>query len=258
VPELSDVEGFRRYLTRYGADRRIESVSAEDPAMVRNSTPQSLGRALKGRRFRSPRRHGKWLIAPAEGPRVVFHFGMNGLLEFSSGPGEPHPHDRVVFGLEGGVLRFRDMRRFGGVWLLRPGEPLESVTGPLGPDALSVDADSFCAGLRGRRGGVKAALMDQTLIAGLGNLLSDEILWRARIDPRTACSELSAAAAKRIHARMGEVLRAANRHARVPGKEGWLTGARDEPEPRCPRCGRRLRKATVAGRTAAWCSRCQR
>ena len=257
MPELPDVEGFRRYLARYAAGQRVGRVEVRDAVLVRNASPRALGRALAGAQLGDPRRHGKWVIAPADGVALAMHFGMTGLLHWTAGDAPAHPHDRVVLHCESGRLAYRNMRKFGGVWLAR--EPDASdVTGPLGPDALDVDATLFEELLARRRAGIKAALMDQTLIAGLGNLLVDEILWRARVRPRTRIERLSGPRRRRIHDEMEATLRESVPTARVPSKPGWLTTVRDEREPRCPRCGRGLRRETVAGRTTVWCPRCQR
>jgi formamidopyrimidine-DNA glycosylase len=257
MPELADVEGFRRYFARYAAGHEIESVGVADPGLVRNTSAQGLGRALRGHRFEKPRRHGKWLIAPAEGARVLMHFGMTGLLVWSRDGEDRHPHDRITFRLDEGELRYRNMRRFGGLWLARDEAATEKKLGPLGPDAMEVSEAAFRDLIGSRRGGIKAALLDQTFIAGLGNLLSDEILWRARVDPRSRASKLSRRRVGAVHREMREVLRISNRHGRVPRLDGWLTGVRDEREARCPRGHGRLRRETVAGRTTVWCSTCQ-
>jgi formamidopyrimidine-DNA glycosylase len=258
MPELPDVEGFRRYFARYAAGRQVTAVEVADRDLVRNTTPQGLARRLVGRRFSKPGRHGKWLIAPNGGPELLLHFGMSGLLAYSARDTDRHRHDRATFLLGEGRLRYRNMRRLGGIWVARSPAERQEATGPLGPDALEIEADEFAHLLERRRGGIKSALMDQRLIAGLGNLLSDEILWRARIHPRRPVARLRRDRFERLHGAMRNVLRVANRHRRVPPIAGWLTGARDAPEPRCPRCGAHLRRATVAGRTAVWCPRCQR
>ena len=188
MPELPDVEGFRRVLARDAKGKPIEAVEVLDRTMLRNSSPQTLGRALAGARFREPRRHGKWLLAPAGEATVLMHFGMTGLLEWARRGSERHVHDRVVFVCRGGELRYRNMRKFGGVWLARDERQLRAVTGPLGPDAQDVDRELFEELLRRRRGGLKAALMDQRLFAGIGNLLADEIAWRAGSTPARGSS----------------------------------------------------------------------
>jgi formamidopyrimidine-DNA glycosylase len=257
VPELPDVEGFRRYFARYAAGRRVLGVRVHDAELARNTTAQVLGRILSGRRFGEPSRTGKWLRAPAEGPCVLMHFGMTGLLKWTS-DGEDHPHDRLVFDLENGELRYRNMRRFGGVWLARSAADVEEITGRLGPDAMSLDRERLGELLSARRGGIKAALMDQRLVAGIGNLLSDEVLWRARVHPREPARELSPRRLDALERELREVIAASNRRGRIPPIEGWLTGARDKRDARCPRCDAPLRRSTVAGRTACWCPRCQR
>ena len=258
MPELPDVEGFKRYFVRHAAGHRIVTVEVLDRALVRNATAPALERALDDRRFTRARRHGKWLIAETGGPCVLFHFGMTGLLAWSRSADERHPHDRVIFRLTDGELRYRNMRRFGGIWLARDAREREAVIGDLGPDALAVRRAEFHERIGGRRGAIKPVLMDQRLIAGLGNLLCDEVLWRARLNPFNRVPSIDERARDAIYDRMNEVLRESNRHGRVPPKEGWLTGVRDDRSGRCPRCGARLRRAPLGGRTTCWCPRCQR
>jgi formamidopyrimidine-DNA glycosylase len=257
LPELPDVEGFRR-VCRRAKDRRIEGVDVLDQVMLRNSSPRAVDRGLRGLGFREPVRHGKWLYAPTgDGPTVLMHFGMTGLLEWAPS-GERHLHDRLVVRCEGGELRYRNMRKFGGVWLARDEREREAITGRLGPDAAALGRDDFHDLLGRRRGGAKAALMDQRLIAGLGNLMVDETLWRAKVHPRADVARMSARRLDAIYESMEGVVRESIPTGRVPGFEGWITGVRDRPVPECPRCGTRMRKATVAGRTTCWCPRCQR
>jgi formamidopyrimidine-DNA glycosylase len=132
------------------------------------------------------------------------------------------------------------------------------VTGPLGPDAATLDSDQLQELLSRRRGAIKAALMDQRLLAGVGNLLSDEILWRARIHPGTAVGTLTGARRRRLYEALHGAVGESIRYGRVPHGRRWLTRVRDDRDGRCPRCGSRLRHATIAGRTACWCPREQR
>jgi formamidopyrimidine-DNA glycosylase len=198
-------------------------------------------------------------MAPVtDGAELLLHFGMTGLLTWAGDDRDRHPHDRVIFVCERGELRYNNMRRFGGVWLARDASERDCVTGPLGPDAAAIEPDQFEQLLTGRRGGVKAALMDQRLIAGVGNLLSDEILWRACIHPATPVRRLSAGKRRRLYEALGAATGESIRYGRVPHGRRWLTRVRDEKQAACPRCGTRLKRATVAGRTACWCPRCQR
>jgi formamidopyrimidine-DNA glycosylase len=251
VPELPDVEGFR-LVARRAADRRIERVEVLDRVLLRGGRAA----AVEGERFGEPERHGKWLFAPAGDAEILMHFGMTGQLGWERRRSDRHVHDRVVFVCRGGELRYRNMRKFGGVWISKQGR--ERVTGPLGPDATEVDLERFRELLGRRRGTLKGALMDQRLIAGLGNLMVDELAWRARVDPRTPVPRLSKRRLARLWEAMDGVVRESIPTGRVPLHESWLTGVRGLRDPRCPRCGGPLRKGTVAGRTTVWCGRCQR
>ena len=99
--------------------------------------------------------------------------------------------------------------------------------------------------------------MDQSVLAGLGNMLTDEICWRARVHPSKAIADLSDDELRRLHAAMKRTLSTAVRHGRIPGLPRWLTGVRNDPDPSCPRCGTRLRRGRISGRTSLWCPHCQ-
>ena len=179
---------------------------------------------------------------------------MTGLLEWTPKRTERHVHDRIVFVCRGGELRYRNMRRFGGIWLARDEREREQVTGPLGPDAQDVRRDALEELLGRRRGSVKAALMDQRLLAGVGNLLADEILWRAGIDPRTPVPRLGRVRRDRLYAGLRDALRGSIPRGRVPHGPNWLTRVRDTRDA----ASRAVARAPVAGRTAVWCPNCQR
>jgi len=257
VPELPDVEGFRRELADTLPGRRIRRVHVRDPGILRDTTAQALARRLDGHRFDRPRRHGKWLILPTDGPTLLVHSGMTGHPHYAADGAEREPHERLVIELDRGELRYADLRKLRGVWLADNDDDVAHASGPQGPDALGIGLPAFRDVLRGRSGRLKPTLMDQSVIAGLGNLLTDEICWRARILPTRPIPELDADDVKRLHAAMTQVLRTAVRHSRVPGLPRWLTGVRDEPDPSCPRCGTRLARGRLAGRTSLWCPRCQ-
>ncbi|MCN9243507.1 Fpg/Nei family DNA glycosylase [Streptomyces sp. RY43-2] len=258
MPELPDVEGFRQVLMRCGSRRCVTDVDVRDAGVLRGVTERRLCGELTGRCLKKPWRHGKWLFVPTDGDvTLVCHFGMTGSLRCCR-PDEPiERHDRIVFTLDDTRhLRYRDQRKLQGVQLTdRDG--LDRILGRLGPDALTVGRAEFRELLSGRRGAVKGALMDQSVIAGLGNLLCDEILWRARVEPRTPVRDLGEAALRRVHTAMGRVLETAVRAACVPPRRTWLTGRRDDSEPRCPRCGHHLCAGRVAGRRTVWCPVCQ-
>lgn len=251
------MEGFRRELAETLPGRRIRRVQVRDPGILRNTTAGTLARRLTGHRFGAPRRHGKWLILPTEGPTLLVHSGMTGRPYLAAEGAAEIGHERLVVSLDKGELRYADLRKLRGVWLADDEHDIAHVTGPQGPDALGLGLPAFRRALAGRRGRLKTALTDQSVIAGLGNLLADEICWRARIRPTRPVAALSHDDLKRLHRAMTQVLCTAVRHGRVPGLPRWLTGPRDEPDPHCPRCSTRLDRGRVSGRTTFWCPRCQ-
>lgn len=259
MPELPDVEGFRRTLDSCGRGRRIEKVEVADAGVLRGVTAPRLARALEGRRQTAAERHGKWLVVRVEGGSVVLlHFGMTGQLLCRPAEDPPHRHDRVRVLLSDGMeVRYRDQRKLQGLRLATSQAAVERVLAEQGPDALSVGREDFRDVLRARRAKVKAVLMDQSALAGLGNLLADEILWRAHLHPATAGNELSGRDADRLYSAMGQVLRVSVEAERVPARRSWLTGHRDTKSPHCPRCGTSLLRGEVAGRTSVWCPHCQ-
>jgi formamidopyrimidine-DNA glycosylase len=256
MPELPDVEGFRRVLAEHTGEP-IESVTVRDTGVLREVGARRLRETLRGRRFEEPRRHGKWLIAPAGGPVLLLHFGMTGSLSWHSADRPRHLHDRVVWTFEDGELRYRDMRKLQGVRLAEDESQVERLLHDLGPDALSVSRECFDALLAGRRGRLKTAMTDQSIIAGLGNLLADEICWRGRVDPLRAAKDLDERDRRALYGAMRRVLRDSVRAGCVPARDSWLTGARDEREGPCPRCGTTLSSRRVSGRRTVWCRRCQ-
>jgi formamidopyrimidine-DNA glycosylase len=266
MPELPDVEGFHRLLAEAAEGARIERVEVFDEGVLRGSTGLRFRQEVAGRTFAPSRRHGKWLVAPLrdgrehhdDDPSIVFHFGMAGGLVWSDDPdAEVHRHDRVVFRLPGGTLHYRDMRKLQGIRLLGDDDEVVDLLSGLGPDASRVTGGEFAERLKGLRGQVKPALMDQETIAGLGNLLTDEILWQAGIHPARPVSSLSDADRAHLYRTMRSVIRRAMRYGRVPDRPGWLTGRRDLPAGTCPRCGTPLRRSRVGGRGTVWCPQCQ-
>lgn len=265
MPELPDVEGFRRVLDRHGTGRRIDCVRVSDADVLESVSPRELHEEVEGRTLASPRRHGKWLLGPLRSgsqhrqdePTLVFHFGMTGGL-FEASPEEPgHQHDRIVLCVEQKELRYRDLRKLRGIRLAADDDSLHELLHHLGPDAASISSAELRQRLQAKSSTVKRALMDQTVLAGLGNLLADEILWRARLHPSIPANELSETEQKRLYRAMRTVLRDSMEAGRVPDTSGWLTACRDVQDASCPRCETQLKESRVSGRKALWCPACQ-
>lgn len=156
-----------------------------------------------------------------------------------------------------GQLRYRNMRKFGGVWLAHSEAELQRIRGRLGPDWQSVSSSQFEAIVETRQATIKAVLLDQSVAAGLGNLTADEALWQARIDPARPAASLEAGERRALYRKIQKVLRDSIPYGLVPAKRTWLTGARAR-DASCPRCGASLQRRQVAGRTTFWCPREQR
>jgi formamidopyrimidine-DNA glycosylase len=257
VPELPDVEGFRRTFAKYATGKKPRAVRWIDASMLRETTPNRIAHALKGTRFSKPERQGKLLICRTEGPvTLLFHFGMTGTFVWCE-RGSRHPHDRLALEFDDGQLRYRNMRKFGGIWLADSEADLERIRGRLGPDWQSVSWAAFEALVEGRRASIKALLLDQSAAAGLGNLTADEALWQAQIDPARRVSSLEANERRALYRKIQKVLRDSIPYGLVPSKRSWLTGARG-PGAACPRCGERLQRRQIAGRSTFSCPREQR
>jgi formamidopyrimidine-DNA glycosylase len=257
VPELADVEHFRRIFARHSNGRRVQRVVVTDPGILRNVSAPELDRALRGHRFEEPERHGKWLIARTDGPALLVHFGMTGDISWAADSTGRHPHDRLILDLEQGELRYRNMRKLGGVWLAANQREVDGLLDRLGPDAFSVGRKEFLERLGRRRGRVKAALMDQSLVAGVGNLLGDEVLWRARIHPARQVSDLSGDENAALFRALRSVIRQAVDLYEEGSPSRWMR-VRGRPGARCPRCRTELARILVGGRGTYFCPACQR
>ena len=259
MPELPDVEVFRRTVAHASLHRAIVGVDVADPEVLDDVSAAELAAELTGSELTGTSRHGKHLYVRRDhGPVLALHFGMTGHVE--PGPDEdPEPdHARVsIHFADGRRLVFVDQRRFGRLTLVDDAAKDVEERG-LGPDALDVGLDLLVDLLEVSRADLAPAMMDQSRIAGLGNIYSDEILFQARLDPHARADSLTRAEATRLHHQLRRVLeRAIEAHAdpdRMP--EGWLIRAREDGAP-CPRGRGVVRPYRAAGRTAYWCPECQ-
>jgi formamidopyrimidine-DNA glycosylase len=257
VPELPDVEGYRRTLHDHALRRPIRTLDALDAAVLRNASEDEARRAFVGHMISSDERRGKWLIARAEKVDLVLHFGMTGRLEWLDAAADLGRFVRLRIGFTDGSLVYRDPRRLSGVWVCVDDRAISEVTGPLGPDALGITFLELDERLGARRGSIKASLMNQHVIAGIGNMLSDEVLWRSGVSPTAGYWQLSVGRRKELHRALGAILRSSARVGAIPRTKGWLNSQRGTAHPACPRGHGPLTSTKVGGRTALWCSVCQ-
>jgi formamidopyrimidine-DNA glycosylase len=267
MPELPEVENYRRYLTKNGLRQRIAAVRVDEPRSLRKTTPDKLSRGLKGHAFTKTRRHGKHLLIGLDGDEgwLAVHFGMTGRLLYVDDANAAPDNERVRIEFENGHhLSYIDARLLGRLELATDIDAFVEHR-DLGPDVLdkALDADVFGDLLSKRRGGLKAALMDQSLVAGLGNLYVDETLFQAKLHPLARVQDLTPAELRRIHNKMHLVLKAAidagagwkGYYKRLP--KGFLTPHRAAGQP-CPRANGNIRKITAAGRSTYFCDVCQK
>ncbi|MGE5136553.1 MAG: bifunctional DNA-formamidopyrimidine glycosylase/DNA-(apurinic or apyrimidinic site) lyase [Gemmatimonadota bacterium] len=283
MPELPEVEVVRRGLARYVTGRTIASVRVLNPRSVRRhlAGPDDFEAALRGRTVAGVCRRGKylWLPLAAGGTAgevddaLLMHLGMSGQLLVDD-PGRPlASHDRVIFTFtDGGMdLRLRDQRTFGHLVLARGGAVLPALISHIAPDPLedSFDAAALTARLRTRRSGIKAALLDQSLVSGIGNIYADEALWRARLHWARPAADLRPAQIRALLDAVRAVLLDAlaaggttfdSLYVNVNGESGYFSrslavyGREGEP---CPRCGTPIRRDAFMNRSAYSCPHCQ-
>jgi formamidopyrimidine-DNA glycosylase len=266
MPELPDVELYKRHLDATCRGRRIRDVVVSDTRVLAGISASELHRALAGTRIAGSRRHGKHLLVELEGNGLLaLHFGMNGALQhFIDGEEDP-PYDRVRLDFaDGHHLAYVNPRRIGEVALASDAASFVAAH-ELGPDALdpAFDFAALAKAVAGSRRDVKSLLMDQSTVAGIGNIYSDEILFQARLHPRTRTGGLDRAARRRLFEAMKSVLETAIASGagaerlvdRLP--HSFLLPQRKKGG-HCPRCGGPLATEKFAGRTGYYCLRCQK
>lgn len=260
MPELPDVEVFARTLGSTGLGRTVTGVEVLETGVLDEVSAGDLDRALSGHRLEATRRHGKLLfVATRGGPWLVVHFGMSGsFTAFGSDEDPPH-HARVLFTLDDGTtVAFVCPRKLGRVGLADDPEARIAADG-LGPDPLAegFSAETFRRRLAGRRGMVKTALMNQSVVAGLGNEYSDELLFQAGIHPRTPVAALDGETLEGLYRRLADIVERAVAGGTEDFPDGWLI-TRREAGTRCPRCGGEIERLVVSGRGCYLCPDHQR
>ena len=268
MPELPEVETTVRGLEKVLLGRRIRSIEARR-ADLRRAFPDDLGQRLTGARIDALGRRGKFgLIATDRGDTLVFHLGMSG--KWRVDPAEVHRHDHLLIHTDDGhTVALNDPRRFGSVDLVATEAVADwGPLGEMGPEPTELDAASLRAGLTGRKAPIKALLLDQRIVAGLGNIYVCEALHRARISPRRAAGRLSAASLERLVQSIREVISEAieaggstlRDYARPDGELGYFSKqfAVYGREGRACGCGAPVKRIIQGGRSTFYCAKCQR
>ena len=272
MPELPEVETVRRQLEPALVGRRFERVEILDPRLVRPLEPLEVAAELEGERVVAGERRGKYLIVRFESGRVLLiHLRMTGSLRHVRAGLQEDPHRRAVVRLDDGSdVTYRDVRRFGTWVVVEPSDVGPYLDARLGAEPLerSFSTARLAERLAGRRAPIKAALLDQRTLAGMGNIYADEALWRAKIHPLTPAAALDEGGVQRLTRAIKEALRAGiarqgatlRDYARPDGGSGSMQhefkvyGRDGEP---CDRCGTPIAKTRVAGRGTWFCPVCQ-
>jgi formamidopyrimidine-DNA glycosylase len=273
VPELPEVETVRRRLEPVLAGRTIASAAVVDSRLTRPLDPLPVAAELVGERVAAVDRRGKYLILRfASGRALLVHLRMTGTFRHGAGEVGEDPYRRAQIELDDGRrLDYRDVRRFGTWLLVEPEEVEPYLAVRLGPEPLGEEftVEHLRERLRGRRAPLKAAILDQRTVAGLGNIYADEALWRARLHPRRTAGALRRPQLERLRETIREALRvgierqgSTLRDYRTPdGEAGAMQvefkayGRLGEP---CERCGTPIDRIVVAGRGTWYCPTCQR
>jgi formamidopyrimidine-DNA glycosylase len=260
MPELPEVETFKRYLDSTSLHQRIADVEARDAYVLKNVSARGLARRLKRCRFENSHRHGKHLfVRVGDELWLRLHFGMTGSLRYFKREEQAPSHARVLFVFANShCLAFEDQRKFGEIGLIKDIDAFLKKRA-VGPDALEISLSQFRDVLRKHRGAVKTILLNQKLIAGVGNLYADEMLFHARMHPATDAAQLSEKNVDKIFRATRYILQKAI-EAKADADlmpKSWLLPHRGEGG-KCPRCGRELKSSTIGGRTSWFCAHRQR
>jgi formamidopyrimidine-DNA glycosylase len=270
MPELPEVETVVRDLRPLLVGRRFTAVRFGRKRLRRPWSPWWCG-ALCGRFVGAVTRRGKWIIVELCEGRLLVHLGMTGQLTAGRADRPAATHTHLVADLDDGTqLRFRDERRFGSIdYFNDPADLDVFLADRLGPEPFDLDPAEWRAAFRGTARPVKAALLDQALVAGVGNIYADEALFIAGIHPATPANALRPARAERLRRALPEVLRHAidrrgssiRNYVGGGGERGGypaefrVYGRTGEP---CPRCRRPIERIRLAGRSTHFCPRCQK
>jgi len=260
MPELPDVETFKRYLDATSLHQPIKGVNVRSAYVLKGVSERELGRQLKGRSLERSCRHDKHLFVRTDGDLWLrLHFGMTGSLEYLRDQRQAPKDTRVLFGFANhSRLAFRDQRKFGEIGLLKDVDEFLRKRA-LGPDALDINLSQFKGIFKKHRAAVKTILLNQKLIAGIGNIYADEILFRARIHPATQASALKKKTVTELLRATRHILKEAI-DAQADADlmpRSWLLPHRGKGG-KCPRCGRLLKSSRIGGRTAWFCAYCQK
>jgi formamidopyrimidine-DNA glycosylase len=266
VPELPEVETTVRDLRPHVVGRRVVNLRV-GKKRLRLAWQSSWKTKVVGARVAAVHRRGKWIVVDfAEGGHLVVHLGMTGRFRVFEADETREAHTHLVFVLDDGrELRFRDPRRFGSVRYFADRQSLDEffIATALGPEPSDLNPTSWRTRLAATRRSLKAVLLDQGMVAGVGNIYADEALFEAKLHPARSASRITAAEAERLRKAVANVIERAVEH-RGSSIRDYLGGGYqnehrvyDHTGDPCPRCRTPIERLRLAGRSTHYCPRCQ-
>ncbi|GGK87639.1 DNA-formamidopyrimidine glycosylase [Rufibacter glacialis] len=270
MPELPEVETYRRFIEETSLHQTIAEVEVQDPRRQLQVDLDEFRQVLRGNQFTQTHRIGKQLfLLTAKGPIVTLHFGMTGDVAFYRDEADTPRFARAVFHFEGGFkFAFLDSRKFGRLGLTQSIDTFRQQK-KLGPDALTLSTEELSKGLAKKKSAIKPLLLDQRIAPGVGNWIADEVLFQAQLEPERPAHTLLPPEVDRLATAIREVLETAiaaeavyrdfPSHYLIHARE-WdeaPVSAVSEAHLHCPRCQTRIQKKYVGGRATYFCPGCQ-
>jgi formamidopyrimidine-DNA glycosylase len=257
MPELPDVEGFRKYFEETALNSKIVETDLSARKMLKEIDPEEFRKYTEGYKFISTARHGKYLFAGLNNKKyLMLHFGMTGYLVYYREEEDAPKHIRLQFKLSNGFyIAYDNLRKFGAIMLIDDIEEFISKK-DLGVDPITSNLtySGFKKLTEGRSGSIKSLFMDQSVLAGIGNIYSDEIAYQAGVHPSASFSSMDEEEKKALYKKMMNILNAAIKKdgelSALPDK--YLLNHRNDGD-KCPVCGGKITHKTIAGRTSYFC-----
>ncbi len=258
MPELPEVEAFKNFFSRTSLNQKVSRILFSDQSMLEGIQGKHFEQKIEGFAFTECLRHGKYLFAKNNGDVfMVMHFGMTGSLMYREKSEKPRYY-KMALEFDRGCLYYLSIRKLGKLSLTESIEDYKKQK-RLGPDALQIGEGDFLKLASAKKGMVKTVFMDQSFVAGLGNIYADEICFQAAVRPRKKVHDCQRKEIKKLYRCMQHVLQTAIAAeadiSRMPSL--WLIRRREAGKP-CPRCGKKITRMVLQGRGTYFCAHCQK
>ncbi|MBD3190267.1 MAG: Fpg/Nei family DNA glycosylase [Candidatus Heimdallarchaeota archaeon] len=257
MPELPEVEIFKQYIDSTSLHKKIVNVDLTTPSLLGKITKEQLIEVLKNQKFEKTDRYGKHLLVGLDHELylwLILHFGMSGNLEYFKESSDKPKYTKLLIEFENGYhLAYINIRKLGEINLSKNITDFIKAK-DLGPDVLQISYQKFRAIISSRRGTIKYTLMNQHIMAGIGNVYADEILFQTAINPETKANEIAEKKREELYDNMKKILKKAiEAGAEFGGLPDWFLISHRANNGRCPKCNTKLKQIKVSGRTTYYC-----